>query len=334
MVPSREELTDVALIEKPWWNRPLLGEKTMVQRMSGWFYRSQIPVEALRFHEKNYQELQQVARRIQAIDNEKFGNQEFLSFVKIQFALRRGQWGYPGFEQSIELLKVGVKARQGFLGIETVEFGFQGARLGEMYDFIASLCAQKVGAEVFKRQIRGKFAETSPKIKSEEGRQALQLYVKHLEDICEHPLSLKLLYAFRQYKMQNYAIFKTVSDMVVALKRSDLLNVDLLKSRVIENYEVFESLAKVVNIPELQRTPKTYAQVLQYLALSEKHKAAFLQFSQMVTLFESWKSLRDKIETIRHEYPAKKYKIPRELKQGIPGTKLYQKYRAYFDYSK
>ena len=332
MVLGKQNLShSVGLIEKPWWNRPLIGQRSLVERTRDWLQKKSIPEETLALYDKNYTEMQQTARRLQTIDSEKFGNEEFLSFVKIQFALRRGEWGYLGFEQSIELLKVGVKARKAFLGLETVEFGFQGSRFGEMYDFVSTLCAQKVGAEVFKRQIRGKFAETKAKIRSEEGQQALQLYAKHLEDVSEHPLSLKLLYAFRQYKMQNYAIFKTISDLITALKRDDLLKVDALKLKVIENFEVFESLGRVIEVPETQRTPKTYTQILQYLALSEKHAIAFLQFSQIVDLFVGWKRNRIILDTIRQEYPANKYKIPKNFRQSLPGTGLYQKYQTYFE---
>ena len=332
MVLGKQDLSQaVGLIEKPWWNRPLIGQRSLVERTQDWLHKKPIPEETLVLYNKNLAEIQQTARRLQTIDNEKFGSEEFLSFVKIQFALRRGEWGYSSFDQSIELLKVGVKARKAFLGLETVEFSFQGSRFGEMHDFVSSLCTQKVGSEVFKRQIKGKFIETKAKIKSLEGQQALQLYAKHLEDVSGHPLSLKLLYAFRQYKMQNYAIFKTVSDLITAIKRDDLLKVDALKLKVIENFEVFESLGRVIEVPESQRTPKTYTLILQYLALSEKHAVAFLQFSQMVDLFVGWKKNRTILDTIRQEYPPNKFKVPKSFRQTLPGMGVYQKYQAYFE---
>lgn len=332
MVQGKQSLVQESVgVEKPWWNRPLIGRRSLVERITDKLYRKPIPDETLKLHEQNISEIKKISNRIRSIDHEKFGNEEFLTFAKIKFALNRGEWGYSGFEQNIELLKVGIKAHKAFLGLEQVEFTFQGRSLGDMYDYVSSLCINKVRAEVFQRQVKGKFVETYPKLKTEEGKQALELYVKHLDDVSAHQLSLNLLYAFRQYKMQNYAIFKTIADMIRVLRREELMNFEALKIKVIEKIEIFESLSKVIGIPDSQATLNTYAQLLQYASLVEKHQTAFAQFQQMVVLFEEWKTINDKILILRQVYPSNKFKIPKEFKQEIPGSRLYQKYRVYFE---
>lgn len=316
---------------KPWWNRPLIGQRSVVQRVADALRKKPVPEEMIKLYHASLAQLQSLTHRIHSIDNEKFGNEEFLAFAKIKFLLLKGEWGYPGFEQSIDLLKAGIQAHKSFLGLEKVEFNHQGSRLGEMYEFVSSLCSQKVRNEVFLRQVKGKFSEILPQVKTQEGRQALQLYLKHLENVAKHRLSLHLLYAFREYKMKNYAIFKDVSEIIGELKRGDLLNLEKLTSKVILNFEVFESLGQVIGIPDKERTPKTYAKVLQYAALMDKHQSAFLQFSQMVDLLQDWKKIFDQNMTLQQEYSPIKYKLPREFKRPMPGFNIYQKYSSYFD---
>ena len=169
------------------------------------------------------------------------------------------------------------------------------------------------------------------RLKSAEGKEALRRYTAHLEKIGQHQLSLNLLYAFKRLQFRSYNIFRIVSDILDGLARSDLLNLDILKTRVIREYDSFEKLGDLIGLKTEQQNIQTYTLLFQYLAMSERHARSYEQFIGLSAQLKQWHRLAMKLSQIRRQHPLTEYKVPKQFRASFPGTRLYDKYAPYFD---
>jgi serine/threonine protein kinase len=322
--------TPKAKKDRPWWNRPLIGNRSMTERVIGLFIKLPISERALFLHQKALEEAEKLAHQGQTIDDEKFGSKEFTAFVRIQYALGKGDADYESLTRSAELLRIGVKAQTSYLQVEQIEVAYRGSKQILFYTFVQDLLAQQIEQEPFRQQIRANLETTLPQIKSKEGQAALRSYVDQLEKLAEHELGLRLLALFKEYQLADYSILRVVSELVNSLHRMELFDFKALVTQVVSEYNVFEKLGRIIGVPEHKSSPETYAKLLQYLALSEKYQTAYPKFQQLVALLEQWPPHRDTILAIRDQYGSP-YKRPKTFQQTIPGIELYDKYKNYFE---
>jgi hypothetical protein len=316
---------------KPWWNRPLIGNKSLVDRCKSVLFRKIVEKESIEFHQKTFAKITRLSNRMLSLDQEKFGNEEFLTFVRINLSLQRGEGNYQHLLAPKDLLRAGLTAHHSFSSLEQIEFTHRGRTFSEFYDFVESLCVKRVHSEVFCRQVTAKSPEVFRSLISSEGKEALRRYTFHLEKIGKNQLSLSLLYAFKRLQFRNYNIFQIVSDILNALERSDLLNLNALKTRVIQEYESFEKLGALINLREEQRNIQTYTLLFQYLAMSERHERAYDQFIGLSAQLKTWSQLTKTLIQIRRQYPSSEYKLPKQFRAKVAGIRLYEKYSPYFD---
>jgi hypothetical protein len=96
------------------------------------------------------------------------------------------------------------------------------------------------------------------------------------------------------------------------------------------NQELFDNLAKIIDVPLARREPKTYSLMLQYIALRSRYHDLFAQFEQLVALLKDWGEFYKQVIAIRREYPPTRYRLPKPFTEEIPGESLYNKYQGYF----
>ncbi len=317
--------------QKPWWNRPLFGELSLIARLFPHQKKQAILETPIKLHQTTFAELKWVASRCQGLDQAKFGNEDFLAYIRLNRKIQANQPPYHGLVSALAMLKAGITAHQSFMALEQVEFTHRGLRFNEMYDFVEALCIQRVQAETFRRQVRAKATELYPRLKSHEGQQALHQYAQHLERIAHHELSLNLLFAFKKLNFQRYHIFKQLSDLIQEVQRQELIQLETMTAKVFELFESFDNLGKILGLNEQQRTVNTYGILFQFIAMSEKHKTAFNQFESLATQLEQWKSLEEKLNQIRTAFPGDQYIRPREFSASLAGAQLYKKYQPYFE---
>jgi hypothetical protein len=72
---------------KPWWNRPLIGQKSLLERVNNWwqekFILEEVPENSLDIYKNALKKIRDITNIAKAIDNAKFSNREFINFVKI-----------------------------------------------------------------------------------------------------------------------------------------------------------------------------------------------------------------------------------------------------------
>lgn len=315
-----------------WWNRPLIGQKSLLQRVFEKFSNLRAPQKlevsesTIFLHNREMTDAQVFAKTVEAIDNDKFGNPEFLLLVKLKFLLSKRLEGYGELWDSIQLLQIALAAKDSFLSLYQTELRYRSSKQQEFYAFVDELLNQNKNPVTFRQQTQAKLAELLPQIKTEEGKLALKSYQKQLETVAEQELGLRLLALFRAYQLTDYSILNKISEIINVLGKKALHDLKTVVTVIMVNYSIFEKLGPIIGISGNRSNPDTYARIVQYIALSYKHELSFSKFEELIKLMRRWYVSYLTILGIRQEHPPEEYKQPREFCQEIPGEKLYLKY--------
>ncbi|MBR8828618.1 MAG: hypothetical protein DSM107014_12085 [Gomphosphaeria aponina SAG 52.96 = DSM 107014] len=338
--------------KKKWWNLPVWGEKSILQKLLGILGagkiiqgKREIDFETVGIHKQALAELRVLTPIAKALDDAKFTSREFKSFLEVKSNLIQGRGEYEGINNFIALLSGAIEAKDSFLKIEQIELSYRSLKQQEFYNYIFELLGKVYGEEKgrkgkpeknltkneFYQEVQKKLDEVIPKIRTEEGKKALESYQKTLENLSKdkESLALKLLQLFKQYDLKDFSILKKISDMVIYLQDKNIENLNECLTLGKANQEIFGKLAQIIGLPESKREPKTYAIMLQYTALSYKHQGSYSQFARLIEVLQQWKSFYQSVISIREEYPRHEYNQPPEFTQEIPGEILYNKYKDY-----
>ena len=305
------------------------GEEGIIENFRNKYGQPKISESTVFLHNRAFKELENFARQAEKIDNKKFGSEEFLLFYKIKQAIKQESQEYKKLGYSGELLRIAIAAQSSFLKIEQTELRFRSYKQQEFYRFVEDSLSQDIDKNRFRDLAEKKLAEIVPLLNTEEGKQALQGYLKEIKIISEHELGLKLLSLFKKYQLADYAILKRVSDITSQLEGRDLLASKNLVVLVIENYEVFEKLGPIIGIPEAESSPDVYAKLLQYIGLNYRYQDSFAKFEQLLNILKKWQKPYQTIVALRQEYNSSNYRLPKEFFQPIPGLNIYKKYEKY-----
>ena len=319
--------------QKPWWHRPLIGNQSMTERLGSLVKgvtKEDIPERAIKSHAESLQAIHKLVKRALPIDNDKYGNPEFLAFIKLKRAFAEGHEGYENVDRYLQLLHAGISAKNTFVALERMEFKFYGSKQALLYDYVETVFQSNVPQAEFLDSLHAKFSEVQPQLRTEEGKAVLQQYYQNLETITKHRFGFRLLRSFKRHKMTNYSMLNTVANIIHGLDRLDLHDLGILNTEVIAHYETFQRLGEVLGMPESLMNPKTFGRMLQYVALEEKYKTAYPKFQELVVLLEEWYKHFTIAQNLRNEYTPKKFKRVKEFGTKIPGIALYNKYKAYF----
>ncbi len=323
--PSRETNQNLS-----WWKRPVMGEGSILEALLGGQAQEDVSESALMLHNREMMDIKVFAKTAEAIDSEKFGSEEFLQFVRLKYAITRDLDEYKGLDQSIELLKVAIDAKDSFISIDQTELRYRGTKQQDFYQYVEDLLnneTTRTDEDLFRERVTAQLDELLPQVKTEEGRTALQAYAHHLDTLSESRLGLKLLALFKTYQLADYSILKIISDIIQGLNKKDLMNLKGIESLVIINYQVFEKLRKIIGISASQHKPETYALILQYIALSYRHGLSYLKFDELINILKKWSRHYHALNGIRSAHPSEQYKQPQEFSDPIPGIAIYEKYK-------
>ena len=293
------------------------------------FGKPKVPEGSITLHNKALKEITLIGNKAEKINDDKFGSEEFKLLLQIKIDIIKKTEGYEKLGYGIELLKAAIVAQKSFLKLESTELRYRSRKQQEFYKYVADNLEEDIDKEAFAKKVRKKQAEILPLITTQEGRDALESYVKEISNISQYDLGLKLLALFKKYDLKDFSVLKKVSDVVESLQGQDLLSPKGLVSLVLENYDAFEKLAPILGISEAETSPTTYARILQVIGLENRHNKSYIQFKNLVELLKKWEKPYTTINMMRGEYTSEKYKIPTEFKQEIPGINVHEQYAKY-----
>ena len=321
--------------QRSWWNRPLWGNQSFTQRIIELWQtkfrakKGEIPEHTLALYQNYYSQLKNLGAIAKTVDNEKFTSREFINFLGITTQVNKDLGKYQGLKNSIELLRVALETKDSFLKIEATESRYRGYAQQEFYDYIYELLQQETDVEKFRDSTQKQLLDVVPRIKTDEGKAAVQSYVNQLEILSKNELGLKLLYLFKQYDLSNFALLRTIAEIADSFYDKDLDSIKEFMVIVQVNVDMFLKLGQIIQVPSAKNIPNTYALILQYIALRNRHQNAFGQFEQLVNLLKQWENLYNPLIAIRQEYPPEDYKQPKLFDQEIHGLTIYHKYQKY-----
>ncbi|WPF89146.1 hypothetical protein WEU38_02370 [Cyanobacterium aponinum AL20118] len=317
---------------QPWWNRPLLGNQSLLQWLKtvlSFQSKQEIPESTIQLYTNSFGQLKNIAAIARTIDKEKFTSKEFINFLMLNRQFESNAGAYEGLRNSIELLRVALETKESFLKIEATETRYRSFSQQEFYDYVYNLLVKDMEVAQFQEAIQKQLVRVIPKIKSDEGKAAIQSYVNHLETVCKDKLGLKLLYLFKQYDMSNFSLLRTVGEIADSFYDKDLDSLKEFMVVVQVNADIFLKLGQIIQVPQKKNVPETYAITLQYIALRNRHQNSFAQFQQLLGLLRQWENFYNPIIAIAKEYPPSEYKQPDIFKADIPGLEIYNKYQTH-----
>ncbi|MFM1842156.1 MAG: hypothetical protein RLZZ490_892 [Cyanobacteriota bacterium] len=320
---------------KAWWQKGIFSANNWFGR---WFQkhvakyfqsREEVPESALFLYKRALSDINVLGKNADLIDNEKFGNPEFLLLIKLRYLLDKNIAEYAGIKESVELIQAAIDAKDSFLAIAQTELRFRGSKQQDFYQFTEDLLKDIKSTEDFRQRTQVQVAETIAQIKTDEGRVAMQEYSAHLDRLSEKPLGLKLLGLFKAYELADLSILRQISDLIHSLNKRDLQNHTTLAPLVAANYETFEKMGQIVNLPQFRSNPDTFARMIQVLALNYKHRISFMQFDELLAVLKRWYRPYQAAIGIRETHPPHKFKQPPEFQGDILGEKTYLKYKGW-----
>lgn len=325
----------VPSLKKSWWQKGIFSAETQFgrwfQRTFGRYFQGKdlVSESSIFLHQRAMDEISLLGKNAEILDNEKFGNKEFLVLVKLRYLLARGVGSYKGLNNSVELLQAAIDAKDSFITIDQAEHRFRGTKQQDLYKFTDDLLEAFATTQEFRQAVNERFSKAIPNIQTEEGRVAMEGYSTHLNRLSEKPLGLKLLSLFKAYHLADYSILRQISDLVYGLNKSDLHNHETLIPLVKKNYPAFEKLGEIISLSKDRSDPETFAKMTQVLALNYKYRVSFGQFEDLLGIMKRWYRPYQTVISIREDHPPQQYRQPPEFHELIPGEKTYLKYRGW-----
>ena len=306
-------------------------KEEVVEDLQEQYGKPKVPEKAVTLHNKTYRELKSIANRALRIADEKFGSEEFMLYTKIKKQVEQGINEYKTIGQSIRYLEVAIAAQSSFLKLESTELRFRSRKQQQFYNFVTDTISDDIDKDAFRDRVKNKLAQILPLLNSEEGRNALQSYLKEVNEISQHDLGLKLFSLFKKYQLDDFTILRTVSDITQQLESQDLFKIQGLTILVLEHYEVFEKLAPIIGVSQEEQSPETFAKMIQYMGLASRYSKAYQEFELLLKTLKKWEKPYKSVKLIREQYSANEYRIPPQFSTELPGVALYEKYQKHLN---
>jgi hypothetical protein len=312
--------------ETPWWNRSVLGKGGLIEDIINLSNKEEIPEEILLSRRKQLTDMLVFAKTAEAINSRQFLEDEFVAYIKIKYMLDKEIGEYAGLNKSTRYLQLAINAKDLLIYIDQTELRYRGFKQQEFYEKVAGLLKKGDNPAVFRQQLEAESVEAIAQTKTEEGQEALTHYVNNLKQISDNPLGLQLLNRFRAFQLSDYSILSTISDLIRRIEVKHIYDINRLTMLASDNYNLFEKISKIIQVPAAKINPRSFAIMIQFIALTHQYEITALKFEELVRVLRKWSQYYQRIIAISQEYPSSKYKYPPEFSEPILGEELYINY--------
>lgn len=313
---------------KPWWNRPLFGSVSFIERIIGFLNRQEIPELALSLHDTELEELKKIVPTMKMLDNEQYTD-EFLLYISIKNKVENNLGEYKSLQTFIRIFSFITKHINYFRIIKRIELDFRGKTQVELYDFIDQQLNLISDPKLFHELVIDEIDKLLAIIRNEPTKQALLSYKNALDTITRDEIGLNLLILFKKYNIVDFSIFNIINIILQKLQSQNLESLKGLVLIVKVHYDELEKLGQLIGIPKSDNQVITYAQILQYIALSSRYDSLVYRFNKLLEVLNNWNKHYQTLRQIRGEYPSHKYKLSASFTESIPGESIYLKYKEF-----
>ena len=228
---------------------------------------------------------------------------------------------------NIDLLQAALQAQSSYITIHQIELSSQGSKQQEFYHYTYIQLQEDPDAQYLRINIQNKLAEVLPQVKTEEGRTTLEAYTKAISELADSPFALKLLVKFKALHLDDFSNLRRISELINSLNGKEVEDLKTVTYLVMANYDDFEAIAEIIGLTEKQRSPDTFARMIQYIALIYRYQDSFNKFQQLIQVMRQWYKPYRIIQQIRKEHPPETHWQPKDFERQIPGLSLYSKYK-------
>ncbi|MBE9176122.1 hypothetical protein IQ225_13865 [Synechocystis salina LEGE 06155] len=310
--------------EQPWWNRPVLGKGGLIEGIIQ--TKKEVPEAALIERKKHVNDLYIFAKTAEAIDSPQFLDEEFITYIKIQYMLDNDLGEYAGLKQSYRYLELAIDVKDLLLFINQTELRYRGYKQQEFYNQVPDILRDSEDADAFKQQLEATVVEAVDQTKTPEGKEALNHYVDNLKQISDNPLGLNLLRRFHSFEQSDYSVLASISELIRNIEIRSIHDLAALTRLVNENIGIFDKISQIIQIPAEKNNSRSFALMIQFIALNHQHANTALKFEQLIKVLRQWLRYYCSIINIQQAYPEADYKQPPQFAEPIAGEKIYRKY--------
>jgi hypothetical protein len=291
--------------------------------------KKKVPQSDRQQHQQELNNLKNLVRRAEHLDNEQFQKQEFSIFSKIKTYIAHNVNEYNDLNHVVDLLDVAIEAQKSFASIYQIESQYYSRSQQEFYNFVAELLNQEDLSRIkFRELVVDRANIVCAILTTNEGKGAINTYAQEVAKIAKHDLGISLLRLFKKNQMSDYTLIGGLRESIDQLDNVNLVDLDGLMLIVLEKSNVFEKIGAVLDLKDEANSAETHRQVLQFIGLKKRYQESYITFQQLLLSVKEFHHYYQSIITIREKYPINVYRVPAEFMIELPGLKLYKKYMA------
>ncbi|BAQ64834.1 hypothetical protein [Geminocystis sp. NIES-3709] len=330
------ELTLEEKLDKPWWNRPLLGEKTLIDYLFGQSLRINIPPEYLTLYNSAIEKTENINLTLKALFNEKFASKDFLAYARIQSYLDRYyQHKKHYFIVGKEFFKPLLDNLDVFIKLNEIEKEYNDSTFLEFYHQCLELIKQQPNKLIFQEKLRKLKQYFQTQVDQEKEQVTISVYTKYLFALSESPHLLNIFYQIKINRIEKWELLKKIKEFIDYNIKHDIEELKCFVLLVKNNENELKEIAtKIIKIKKEEGEDfLIISGILQYITLSYKYEQYYSQFQLFLSYLSKWEKTYSYIINFREKYPSDQYYHPPYFKVRLAGFDLYKSYHDYLNTS-
>ncbi|WP_330204542.1 hypothetical protein [Cyanobacterium sp. Dongsha4] len=326
-----EEKTD-----KPWWNRPLIGDKPLVDYLFKQYSRTHICPEIISLHDYHLEKLESISVTLKALFNQKFTYSDFLIYARLEgYFQKYCQTKKHYFLIGKEFFRIILDNLDNLKSIIKIETKYQNPLLLIFYDSVYQLIKENHHKLIFQEKLIKLHYGFKDQLKETKERKIIDNYLACFISISEVENLLYFFDLLRVNNLTNWDHFTRISNFIEETKIGMIEDIKpfLLFTKSEQEF-LIEIANKIIKIKEDDESKLVnIAKIFQYIALVDKYEHLYSQFQLFLRCLSKWEKIYYDIVNLRKNYPIHQFIIPPSFKVKLPGFEIYKSYHDYLDSS-
>lgn len=330
------ELTIGRKADKPWWNRPLIGDKPLIDYLFKQYSRTYICPEIISLHDYHLEKLESVSVTLKALFNQKFTHSDFLIYARLEGHFQKYcQTKKHYFLVGKEFFKIILNNLDNLRSITKIEKKYNQPSLLAFYDSVDYLIKENHHKLIFQEKLIKLHYSFKCQFKETKETKIIDNYLAYFISISEVENLLYFLDLLRANNLTNWDNFTRLNNFIEETKDGMVEDIKpFLLFAKSEGEFLIEIANKVIKIKEDDDTKLiNIAKIFQYIALVDKYENLYSQFQLFLRCLSKWEKIYYDIVNIRKNYPIHQFIIPPSFKVKLPSFEIYKSYHDYLDYS-
>lgn len=333
-LPSPETAKAETSAPSSFWQKPIFGNKSLVEKVSNYFAKQPVPPYSLDRYTQLWKQLETKTITLKGLENRKFSGQEFLDFFRIRILIDLNMGTFKNLKDTIDLFEVMLFSLESFVLINETEFLYRSPSQLKVYEAIAEILDHHTDSTEILLQMKKNVTPLLKDFKTEEGLNVAKNYILAIKEVTRYKNGIKLLNILRNLNSRYSLLLSTFNLAQEVLTQPIGTDLEVLEKRVSEIEETIYTLCSAMGMPKNQNNLLGHVKVFHFLALDYRNKNAGNEFKALLGDLKKWEKIAGELQNIKDTYPPNDYEVPDSFKQDFPGLSLYQKYQRFLNIRK